>query len=117
MTNKSTKTIDSTAENWESGKLGLDADYVEVAPDIDQTSIDDAFDLQPISIRLENALIEDFKAFSRIYGVGYQPLIRQVLKRFADGEKKKLIRQYMAEQRKMEESCEPAPIEDDPKAA
>lgn len=113
------KKIENTAENWENGLLGLDPDHVGVADDINQKSIDSAFDLQPISIRLEKALIDDFKAFSRVYGVGYQPLIRQVLKRFADGEKKKLIRQYMAEQRKLGESkdTDDCPPEDGSQAA
>ncbi len=93
---------DDTVEKWESGELGTNPDYAEKAPEIDDSEIDEALELQPISIRLEKSLIEDFKAFSRIYGVGYQPLIRQVLHRFAEGEKKMLFKQHLAEHRKFE---------------
>jgi len=53
--------------------------------------------LQPISIRLEKSLIEDFKFIAILNRIGYQPLIRQVLKRFADCEKKRILREHAAE--------------------
>lgn len=96
--------IEDTIENWESGALGTDVEYVTVSEDATDSVINDALDLKAISIRLEKSLIDDFKAFSRIYGVGYQPLIRQVLTRFAAGEKRMLIKQMKA--REAEEDAE-----------
>ena len=106
MTN-TVKKIANTAENWESGKLGLDPDFVEVAvsPPTD-AEIDKALELRPISIRLENELIEDFKALSRVTGVGYQPLMRQVLKRFAHCELKRIANEYRAEQARLSTETE-----------
>ncbi|MEO5574294.1 MAG: hypothetical protein ABIR48_07420 [Gammaproteobacteria bacterium] len=56
----------------------------------------------PISIRLEKSLIEEFKLIAKAHGLGYQPLMRQCLRRFADGEIKRLFRAYVAEKAEAE---------------
>jgi hypothetical protein len=40
---------------------------------------------------LERQLIDSFKAIATIYGMGYQPLMRQALKRFAECEMKRIV--------------------------
>jgi hypothetical protein len=87
------ETIDSTEEAWDSGELGATEEFAVVAVDDVQAMTDQHLDLQPISIRLEKSLIEDFKLIASIHGVGYQPLMRQILKRFADSEKKQILRE------------------------
>ena len=89
MTNKSDK-IEGTTEAWENGQLGRDEHYVAKVQ-LDESMISDALALQMISIRLPKTLIEDLKMIGKINGIGYQPLIRQVLKRFADSEKKQIL--------------------------
>lgn len=83
-----TKKIKGTAVAWESGDLGRDAGHAAVAPkDIDK-AVDDALGMQMISIRLAKELIQDFKTIAKIRKVGYQPLMRDALKRFAEAEYK-----------------------------
>lgn len=41
-----------------------------------------------ISIRLDKELIDTFKLLGKKYQMGYQPLMREALKRFVDGELK-----------------------------
>jgi hypothetical protein len=48
-----------------------------------QREIDDALGLQAISIRLQKDLIGRFKELSLERGIGYQPLMRYALERFA----------------------------------
>lgn len=84
--------ITGTDDAWESGELGRDEDHV-VAVDHDEAGLNEALGLQPISIRLEKALIEDFKMIASIHGLSYQPLMRQALRRFADGEKRRLLQE------------------------
>jgi hypothetical protein len=85
--------IKGTDSAWDERVLGADEDYVQAADaDADEISIDEAMDLQMISIRLQKSLIEDFKNIAALHGLGYQPLMRQVLARFADSEKKRLLR-------------------------
>lgn len=86
-----------TEEAWEEGKLGRDDAFVQTGDVAVDEAIDDAIGLQPISIRLERSLIEDFKMIAQLHGLGYQPLMRQALKRFAECEKKRLLRELVAQ--------------------
>jgi hypothetical protein len=105
------ETIDSTEEAWDSGELGATEEFAVVAEDDVQAVTDRHLDLQPISIRLEKSLIEDFKLIASIHGVGYQPLMRQILKRFADSEKKQILREAASNMELMrkEEGRKPRP--------
>lgn len=87
--------IKSTPEAWESGELGEDEKHAEKAK-VDENALDEALELQMISIRLQKSLIDDLKNFALLEGLGYQPLIRRVLQRFVDGEKKMIANQYIA---------------------
>ncbi|WP_140060940.1 hypothetical protein, partial [Vibrio parahaemolyticus] len=68
----------------------------------DGEKLDDKLGLQMISIRLQKSLIEDLKDIAELNGIGYQPLMKQILKRFVDAEKKKILREMAIEQRNME---------------
>ncbi|MDQ2139600.1 hypothetical protein RBI14_15650 [Alcaligenaceae bacterium B3P038] len=92
--------ISGSDEAWDEGVLGTDEAFVAVAPDDDEELIREALCLQPISIRLEKSLIEDFKVIAEMNGMSYQPLIRQVLHRFAQSEKNRFFRAGTAEKRK-----------------
>ena len=78
--------IDSTPEAWESGRLGRDEAHVKTAPQELEPMVDDGMGLQMISIRLQKDLIDDFKKIAEFRGIGYQPLMREALRRFVDAE-------------------------------
>jgi predicted DNA binding CopG/RHH family protein len=85
--------IAGTAEAWETGALGEESQFAKVSEQ-DNAILDDALALKLISIRMQESLIEDLKDISRIHGLrGYQTLIKQVLKRFVEAEKKHALRQ------------------------
>lgn len=96
---KQTK-IEGTTEAWESRELGMEDEFAKLATNVDHDAVDDALELQMISIRLQKSLIEDFKIIAQLNGIGYQPLIRQILKRFADCEKKKILREHFSRMQK-----------------
>lgn len=85
--------IEGTAEAWESGELGRDTAHAKPASQALAQQIDDALELQMISIRLPKELIEDFKMIATYHGIGYQPLMRDALKRFASSEMKVIATQ------------------------
>lgn len=85
--------VRNTPEAWENEDLGADERYVAQAPPIDNYDIDTALDLHPISIRLQKSLVDDLKMIAKTNGIGYQPLIRQVLTRFVEAEKKHLLQE------------------------
>ncbi len=87
---------------WDTGELGRDENHaraVKLAPRI-QDEIDDAMELQMISIRLPKSLIDDFKFLGEVHGIRYQTLMRQSLVRFAEGEKKHINKKAVSEQKK-----------------
>ena len=83
--------IAGTTEAWESGALGRSGEHVRRASVETSRKIDEALELQAISIRLPKAVIETYKMLASMHGVGYQPLMRDALCRFADGEMKQLL--------------------------
>jgi len=89
-----------TEEAWESGELGRDEQFVAVAPEDDSEIIEEALCLRPISIRLEQSLINDFKMIAELHGLAYQPLMRQALRRFADSEKRRLLGELLAQRKR-----------------
>ena len=91
----SSKKIEGTAEAWDEGALGQSAEHARSVPEEALgLDVDESLGLQSISIRLQKSLIDDFKVIAKYHGgIGYQTLMRQILKRFADAEAKRILRQ------------------------
>lgn len=83
-------------EAWDTGQLGEDIEHAKEIKE-DEAQVDEALELQLISIRLQKSLIEDFKSIAALRGVSYQPLMRQVLNRFVEAEKKQLLNERVLE--------------------
>ena len=109
-----TPKIKSSDDAWEKGKLGRDEQFVKVSKSVDEAAIDTALDLKLVSIRLQKSLIDDFKAIAKINnGIGYQTLMRQILTRFVEAEKKKVLGDYFAEQREKEKAAQEAEAQEE----
>lgn len=74
--------IAATDEAWEERKLGANAAHAQVAGAEHLAALDDAFGMQAISIRMPKHMIEAYKLIAAYHGVGYQPLMRDILQRF-----------------------------------
>ena len=85
-----------TVEAWDSGELGEDLNSAQIVSEERTAQIQEAAELQMISIRLPKSVIEDFKVIAQIEGVGYQPLMRIALMRYAECEAKRVMREYAA---------------------
>jgi predicted DNA binding CopG/RHH family protein len=85
-----------SVEGWEEGKLGKDKKYAEKADAALEKALDDAVGMQMISIRLQKKLIESLKTIAKYHGIGYQPLIRQLLTRFVMAEFKNMLNEAKA---------------------
>jgi uncharacterized protein (DUF4415 family) len=90
--------IEGTEEAWESGTLGREIEFAAVCDEMTDKAIDDALGLQAISIRLPKDLIEAYKIIAAREGVGYQPLMRDILNRFIETEMKKVAWDFWREQ-------------------
>lgn len=92
--------IAGTEEAWESRKLGADAAHAKPVSAEYTQQIEESLGLQMISIRLDKGLIDSFKAIGAFHGVGYQPLMRDALKRFAEHELRNIVQGVVESQRK-----------------
>ncbi len=92
---------------WEDGKLGRDGDHVRRSTPEVEKAVEEAECLHMISFRLQRELIEQLKFIAAHHGIGYQPLMRDVLCRFARSEML-LIAQQMQEQLKAQAIIETA---------
>lgn len=97
------ESANAPSEAWDDGTLGASEEFVRVSTDLDEDTVNRTLDLHPISIRLQKSLIDDLKHIAAINGIGYQPLVRQVLSRFVESEKKKLLRE---KRRELDEDCD-----------
>jgi uncharacterized protein (DUF4415 family) len=98
MSKQSSKKIPNTDESWESGLLGADAEYVRVVQKELSSEVDETLELQMISIRLSKELIKAYRLLGARHGMGYQPLMREVLKRFVDSEFKMIAQETLEKQ-------------------
>ena len=105
-----TKKIECTAEAWEEGRLGGDAAHAKRS-NIDVSKVDTAMDLQMISIRLQKTLLTDLKKIAKVNGIGYQPLMKQILTRFVDSEMRRMANECIVERLKEEQAEAKALIE------
>jgi predicted DNA binding CopG/RHH family protein len=68
---------------WEEGDLGRSEKHVRRSSSEREQSVDETLGLQMIAIRMQRELIEHLKFIADYRGIGYQPLIRDVLCRWA----------------------------------
>jgi len=97
--------IKDPGDDWEDGKYGRDEKHVEVAPEEIRKQVDESLELHLISIRLQQQLIDGLKLIADYRGIGYQPLIRDALGRFARSEILQIANE-LREQQKAQEIIE-----------
>lgn len=83
--------IHGTDEAWDDGTLGESMEHAAIAPVELQKAVEESLAMQPISIRLPKKVIDLYKALAELDGIGYQPLMREALVRFAASEAKMKI--------------------------
>jgi len=66
-------------DKWDTRELGASEEFVRKVSAKRARAIDNALGLELISIRLQKNLIQDLKLLAKEEGIGYQPLIRQIL--------------------------------------
>ncbi|MDH2999382.1 hypothetical protein A1D23_04600 [Chelonobacter oris] len=82
-------------EQWENGELGRDEQFVKKSDSTSQSAIGEMLALQAISIRIPKGLLKDIKDIAKLNGLGYQPLIKQILNRFVNAEKRMIANEMI----------------------
>lgn len=85
---------ETITEQWESGEYGRSDACVALAPEVESPQLDSDLAMKLISIRLPIPLIEALKAIAAHHGMAYQPMIRDLLTRFARSEYKQIVAEY-----------------------
>lgn len=96
--------ITASDEAWDNRELGAEATHIGVCDDSEESAINDMMGLQAISIRLPKALIENFKMIAQYHGVGYQPLMRDILCRFSRSETQKIMQELLEARQEEQQS-------------
>ena len=94
--------IAGTDQAWEDRALGASDAHAKVASAEHLAALDEALGMQSISIRLPKQMIESYKLISAHHGVGYQPLMRDILQRFVPEGLREVL-QYQTEKAKQAE--------------
>lgn len=103
---KTTQKIEGTTDAWETGALGASETHARPAPASLETEIDAALGLQAISIRLPKQLIDAYKLIAAHHGVGYQPLMRDILQRFVPEGLKEVLQHHAAKAGEVDQQIE-----------
>lgn len=88
--------IAGTEQAWEERQLGASAEHAEVAGAEHLTALNEALGMQSISIRMPKEMIDAYKLIGAHHGVGYQPLMRDILQRFIPEGMKEVLEHHKA---------------------
>ncbi len=102
MTNK----IQPTDKAWDDRALGASAEHVKVASSEHLSALGDALGLQSISIRLPKEMIDAYKLIAAHHGIGYQPLMRDILQRFIPEGLKEVMQHHVQEAKEANDRME-----------
>lgn len=95
-----TELDEKITEQWESGELGRSARHARKVSAEDSAAMESALAMKLVTMRLPEPLIDALKAIANHHGIGYQPMVRDLLVRFAVSEIKQIRN---AEERRLEE--------------
>ena len=79
---------------WEEKDADLEAACVQ-APVGEAEAVQRALGLQMVSMRLQPELVDNLKQIAAHHGIGYQPMIRDLLNRFAHSEIQQILQDQM----------------------
>ncbi len=89
------KVSERDIKKWETGELGATEESVRLSSLDKSHAVDEALGMQLISIRLQKKLVADLKRIADHYEIGYQPMVRDLLNRFAQSELKMILREEL----------------------
>ncbi|KRG76176.1 hypothetical protein ABB30_10180 [Stenotrophomonas ginsengisoli] len=96
-------------EKWENGEYGRSDEHVVVASDAIHEAFNQGMAMKLVSIRLPATLIETLKMIAEHHGIAYQPMVRDLLTRFARSELQQIVADLDAKMRDAQSSDESSP--------
>lgn len=106
------QTVDpAVTAKWESGELGRSEEHVLVVSDDESRALDSDLAMKLVSIRLPVPLIEALKHIAAYRGIAYQPMVRDLLTRFATSEIRQIAVEFEARVKKAQEEESSDPVD------
>lgn len=88
---------DTITQQWDAGTLGRDMMHAKrVSNDVD-AEVDQALAMKLVTIRLPVPMIEALKSIAQFHGIGYQPMVRDLLGRFVRSEVRTILQELSKE--------------------
>ena len=101
------------ADDWgPGGARGNEEAFAAAAPADETAKVNDLIGMQMISIRLQRDLLRDLKAIAEHHGLGYQPMIRDLLTGFARSEIRQILSERLKDLDEAPASESTAPVEE-----
>lgn len=100
---------DAITAKWESGEYGRSDEHVQVAPEEESIQLDSDLAMKLVSIRLPIPLIEALKVIAEYHGIAYQPMVRDLLMRFARSEFQQIAAEMDSKMREAQSVDESSP--------
>lgn len=94
-----------TPDPWDTGELGRSLEHAVVADAEQIKAVDDSLGLQLVSIRLQKKLVSTLKLIASHHGIGYQPMVRDLLNRFAASEIQQILQDQLIEAKKQSDAA------------
>jgi predicted DNA binding CopG/RHH family protein len=107
------KLADKDLQAWDTEQLGAEEKYIKRSDRQSEQALDEQLNMQLISFRLHQGLLKDLKFIAKAHGIAYQPMIRDILSRFAKSEINKIIRDSNERKRLENEQAELAKSQKD----
>lgn len=93
LINEEVMNINKDLDKWENRELGAEMEYAQVVSEKSTRDLDAALGLKMISLRLPEDMIQAYKWIAAHHGIGYQPLMRDILQRFVNEGLKEVIKE------------------------
>lgn len=104
------RALDETVtRKWEDGEYGRSDEHVAVASEEESLQLDSDLAMKLVSIRLPIPLIEVLKTIAEHHGIAYQPMVRDLLMRFARSEFQQIAAELDSKMREAQSVDESSP--------
>jgi hypothetical protein len=74
--------FDADNELWETRKLGASPEHARVVSGKGDKALDESMGLQLLTFRIQKPIVDQLRQLAKLEGIGYQPLMRQVLVKY-----------------------------------
>ena len=96
--------FEQESAKWDAKEFGASQEHAVKASNQALEDLHEAAGMKAVSIRMPIEMIQAYKYIAAHHGIGYQPMIKQILARFIESEQKMLANELIRETLKEREN-------------